>query len=52
MQLTLDLELTSAALTVVLADTGAPAGIGIDLANYAVNSDGSHDFDYPSGDKP
>ena len=28
------------------------AGIGIDLANYAINSDGSHDFDYPSGDKP
>tara|TARA_R110002012_G_scaffold134397_1_gene287712 strand:- start:31 stop:780 length:750 start_codon:yes stop_codon:yes gene_type:complete len=30
----------------------APVGIGIDLSNYSINSDGSHDFDYPSGDKP
>jgi hypothetical protein len=39
---------TSFSITEVLA----PTSIGIDLTNYAVNSDGSHDFDYPSGDKP
>ena len=39
---------TSFSITEVLA----PAGIGIDLSNYAINSDGSHDFSYPSGDKP
>jgi hypothetical protein len=52
MQLLLELELTLAANILLGALDATPVGITIDLANYAVNGDGSHDYDYPAGDKP